>query len=287
VVVAWLDERAQPVNCAGPSRSAAAGVGAGGRCAVVSLDFWGKEDDGPGDDLFASDVEYQARRLRVLDAARQLVAAESQRPQRPPDAGTLAELLARPDEARWRVHGLLPAGGRLLITAQRKAGKTTLVGNIACSLLTGEPFLDVFDVEKLDGRLVVANYEVTGATFARWMQDLDVPAGRLYVVNLRGRRNLLATDDGRAELVDLVRAAEGEVLVVDPFGRADTGRSQNDAAEVTPWLVRLDEVAEPAGCSELVVTAHAGWDGERTRGVIGARGLARLDRDNHPRPGHR
>jgi hypothetical protein len=93
-----------------------------------------------------------------------------------------------------------------------------------------------------------------------------VPRERAYVVNLRGRRNLLADEEGRAELVDMIRAVGGQVLAVDPFGRAYTGRSQNDAAEVTPWLVRLDEVAEQAGVTEVVLTAHAGWDGERTRG---------------------
>jgi hypothetical protein len=211
-------------------------------------------------------VDFQNRQR-----AREIVALleERKHPKPPPDAGTLAELLARPETARWRIDGLLPASGRLLLSAQRKTGKTTAVGNLARSLLTGEPFLGRFEVTKLDGRVVVLNYEVTGETFARWMDDIGVPDDRLYVVNLRGRRNLLADEEGRAELVSMVRAQEGQVLVVDPFGRAYTGKSQNDTAEVTPWLGRLDEVAQQAGVTELIVTAHAGWDGERTRGSSG------------------
>ncbi len=54
--------------------------------------------------------------------------------------------------------------------------------------------------------------------------------------------------------------------MVDPFGRAYTGTSQNDAGEVGAFLCGLDRFAEAAGVSELVLTAHAGWDGERTRG---------------------
>jgi hypothetical protein len=206
--------------------------------------------------------------LQNRQRAREIVALleERKHPKPPPDAGTLAELLARPETARWRIDGLLPASGRLLLSAQRKTGKTTAVGNLARSLLTGEPFLGRFEVTKLDGRVVVLNYEVTGETFARWMDDIGVPHDRLYVVNLRGRRNLLADEEGRTELAELVRAQDGEVLAVDPFGRAFTGKSQNDTGEVTPWLGRLDEVAETAGVTELILTAHAGWDGERTRG---------------------
>lgn len=201
-------------------------------------------------------------RARVIVAER-----EARRHPKPaPDVATLAELLARPVEQRWRVDGLLPAGGRLLLSAQRKTGKTTAVGNLAASMLTGEAFLDRFPTTPIGGNVVVLNYEVTGETFAAWMADIGMPADRLVAVNLRGRRNLLADQTGRAELVDLIRERDGQVLVVDPFGRAFTGKSQNDAAEVTPWLVQLDEVAEAAGCAELVLTAHAGWDGERTRG---------------------
>ncbi|MDP9433666.1 MAG: AAA family ATPase [Actinomycetota bacterium] len=204
----------------------------------------------------------------VRQRAREVVAELEARkhPQPPPDMGTLADLLARPEADEWRVEGLVPANGRLLLSAQRKTGKTTFVGNLARALLTGEPLLGRFPTDKLTGRVVVLNYEVSGRTFGRWMDDIGVPASGLFVVNLRGRRNLLADEAGRQELVEIVRAAEGEVLMVDPFGRAFTGKSQNDAAEVTPWLVRLDEVAEDAGVREVLLTAHAGWNGERTRG---------------------
>lgn len=216
------------------------------------------------DPLLADEIETQRRRKRARVLLAEIEALEH--PQPAPDAGTLAEVLARPRTARWRVEGLLPARGRTLWTAMRKTGKTTALANLARSLLTGQPFLEKFDVQRLDGRFVLLNYEVDGETCARWLDEIGVPVERLFLVNLRGRRNLLADEAGRAELVELIRAAEGEVLAVDPFGRAFTGRSQNDAAEVGPWLVRLDEVAESAGCSELVVTAHAGWEGERTRG---------------------
>ena len=213
-------------------------------------------------------LAYLVKDLRRRARAGQIVAEIEARthPRPAPDCGTLTELLARPDTATYRIEGLLPAGGRMTATAQRKVGKTTLIGNLTRSLLTGEDFLGRFPVDPITGRVVVLNYEVTGAQFARWMHDIGVPPDRCYVINLRGRRNPLAEAEGRAELVAQIRAQQGEVLVVDPFGRAYTGKSQNDAAEVTPWLVRLDEVAEQAGIAEVILTGHAGWDGERTRG---------------------
>lgn len=210
-------------------------------------------------------VHAEVRTLRVREDARAILARERAGHRPPPDHGTLAEILARPQTAQWRIDRFLPANGRMLLSAQRKTGKTTAMNNLARSLITGDPFLGRFEVEPLEGRVVVLNYEVTGETFARWAHDVGVPSDRMYVINLRGRRNLLADEEGREQLAALIRHQEGQVLLVDPFGRAYTGKSQNDAADVAPWLVRLDEVAEQAGVAELILTAHAGWDGERTR----------------------
>jgi hypothetical protein len=221
-------------------------------------------DELAGNPMLDKEVEDQWRRRRAREIVDEL---EQQRNPRPaPDAAMLGEILARESTLRWRAEDLLSAGGRMLLSAQRKTGKTTATGNLARSLLTGEPFLGKFEISKLTGRIVALNYEVTAELYAAWMDAIGVPRDRLYVVNLRGRRNLLADDAGRAVLVDMIRAQDGEVLVIDPFGRAFTGRNQNDAAEVTPWLVRLEDLAEQAGIAELVLTAHAGWEGERTRG---------------------
>src|SRR4051794_40190245 len=99
--------------------------------------------------------------------------------------GTLDHLLKQPMDTSWRIDGVLPSRGRLLLTAKRKAGKTTLAGNLNRSLITGEPFLGRFDVEKIDGRVVVLNYEVGGAQYARWQRDLGIPPDRLFIINLR------------------------------------------------------------------------------------------------------
>src|SRR5581483_8643783 len=96
------------------------------------------------------------KQLRVRrEAARRYAAENDPHRGQALDAGTLADILERPDAAEWRVERLLPAGGRLLITAQRKTGKTTAVGNIARSLLTGEPLFGRFPVVPIAGSVVL------------------------------------------------------------------------------------------------------------------------------------
>lgn len=212
-------------------------------------------------------VAHEVRRLRVRKLAQQAVRDAERAEAEPFDAGTLAELLARPKPPRGRVEGLIPWEASALLVAQRKAGKTTATLNLARCLLTGERFLDRFDVRPVRGRVGLLNYEVSGAQLAAWADDHEVPDGRLFVVNLRGRRNPLDHEGDRAALAGLLRAHEVETLIVDPFGRAYSGESQNDAAAVGQWLVGLDRFARSeVGALDLILTAHAGWNGERTRG---------------------
>jgi AAA domain len=101
---------------------------------------------------------------------------------------------------------------------------------------------------------------------AGWAQQVGIPGHRLLLVNLRGRRNPLGHPDDRARLVELLHEHKVEALLVDPFGRAYTGKSQNDAGEVTAFLADLDQFATDAGIAEVVLSVHAGWDGEHSRG---------------------
>ncbi|MBB1493511.1 AAA family ATPase [Propioniciclava sp. MC1595] len=218
----------------------------------------------------AREVAERVRALRVDSDARAILAAE-RRPDAPPfDAGTLAEVLARPTEPDARVAELIPWEASTLVVAQRKTGKTTFNLNLARSLITGAPFLGSLAVRPIapDARAAFLNFEVSAAQLARWAADVGVPADRLFLVNLRGRRNPLADPEDRADLAELLRAQRVESLIVDPFGRAYSGQSQNDIGEVTAWLADLDRFARAeVGALDLILTAHAGWQGERVRGA--------------------
>lgn len=217
-------------------------------------------------DALALDNEVRAQRIRKQAAA--VVAAELAGEAPPFDADLLADVLGRPAEAPHRVDGLIPSQAGTLVVAQRKTGKTTLELNLARSLIGGEDFLGRFPVRAITGRVGLLNYEVSAGQLARWAHEAGVPPDRLYLVNLRGRRNPLGNPDDREQLAEHLRAHEVESLIVDPFGRAFVGKSQNDSGEVGAWLANLDRWARgDCGVADVILTAHAGWEGERTRGA--------------------
>lgn len=186
------------------------------------------------------------------------------------DYATLAEVLARPADPPARIGGLIPWEGSALIVAQRKTGKTTFMLNYARCLLTGEDFLSEFPVIPLDptARVAFLNYEVSAAQIGRWANDVGVDVDRLILVNVRGRRNPLNHPEDRAQLAAALREQNVQSIIVDPFGRAYSGQSQNDNGEVQAFLVDLDLfVRAEVKATDLMLATHAGWDGERSRGA--------------------
>src|SRR5262245_51960382 len=102
-----------------------------------------------GDNL-EDDVAKQAYYLRVQEDGRALF--NTQRAERlgqqEPEVIMLPDLLAVPDDPlKFRIGELLPTGARALLAAPRKAGKTSMVGNLLRSLADGDLFLDQFEVE--------------------------------------------------------------------------------------------------------------------------------------------
>lgn len=213
---------------------------------------------------FEDAVSREVLTLRVRAEAKRRVAAECGT-RRPFDAALLQDV---EDEAvRWRAEGLLATGGRMLLSAQRKTGKTITALNLSRDLILGGAFLGRFRVAPVTGRVAFLNFEVARAQAGRWGREVGVPGHRLLTVHLRGCPNPFADVEDTARLVVLMREFAVEVVIVDPFGRAYPGKSQNDAGEVGAWLSDLDRFVTAAGASELILTAHAGWDGERTRGT--------------------
>lgn len=235
----------------------------------------------------AAALTAELNRLRTRDQAARLYRRELEGPAQPLDVATGTELAARALEApRWRVEGLLTAEGSTLVTAQRKTGKTTLVLNLARALLTGEPFLGEFAVTPVVGPVCLFNYEVSGPQIGRWAAEVGVPGDQLVVVNLRGRRNPLGHDDDRAALAAQLRAWGVEVLICDPFANAYTGESQNDAGQVAAFVRELGLFTRAeVGATDLVLTNHAGWNADRTRGSSAledwADSLVKLTADNY------
>ena len=179
------------------------------------------------------------------EAARQLAREDAEQLGRTPaPPRSLVELLAQPRRgAAYRVDGLLPIGGRVVITAPAKTGKTTLVAELVRSLVDGAPFLGRF-VTGAVGRVVLVDTEMSERQLVEWY----------------GRRQL-----AQPERVT-VWTVRGSAATFDPCDDV-LGIAENDNTEVGRYLAALDALAREAGIGEVVVIHHTGHEGTRARGA--------------------
>jgi hypothetical protein len=155
--------------------------------------------------------------LKIRRDATQLLRAEAELD--PPQMVTLPDFLAVPDEdVTWRVDGLWPVGGRVVFAAQRKAGKSTAVGNLVRSLVNGDDFLDAFPTHKPAGKVVLVDVELDPRMLRRWLRDHGiVNRDKVIVLPLRGYAaslNLL-DEQTRSRWAKKLRAVGTSVILLD------------------------------------------------------------------------
>jgi hypothetical protein len=194
-----------------------------------------------------------------------------------PSLHRLDELLDEPDEQiRYRIDRLWPTGGRIMLNAAWKAGKTTVVGNLVRSLVDAEPFLGAYDVAATGRPVVVFDDELDLRTIRRWYRDQHIEhTDQVYVVSLRGEPgtfNLLdetLRDDWAALLLDV----HAGIVLLDCLSPvlAALGLDENHPGDVRRFLTAFDTLLMRAGAEEGAVIHHAGHNGERGRGASALR----------------
>jgi hypothetical protein len=183
-------------------------------------------------------------------------------------------LLAQPDEeTRYRVEGLWPSEGRVMLAAAAKSGKTTMVAaNLIPALVDGVPFLGHHAAAPITGSVVLLNMEVGENTIRRWMRQAGIGAPeRVVVANLRGKATALAlgSEAGRRRLATFLRSHEAEVVILDPLAPvlAAHGLDENANADVATFFAWWSEALGLAGVLDDVIVHHTGHAGERSRGA--------------------
>ncbi len=218
-------------------------------------------------------IAFEVNRLRVLEEAKRIVHRDASAQQDPPAVQSLDAFLAVEDEPEsYRVRGLWPTGGRIVLSAQYKAGKTTMIGNLIRSLVDDEPFLGRFDVTPLEGRVVLIDDELDERMLRRWLREQDIEAtSRTSVVSLRGRVGTfdLLDLECRKEWSATLREAEASVVVLDCLRPVMDALGLDENKDAGRFLVAFDAMLYDAGLSEAVVVHHMGHNGERSR-VIAA-----------------
>lgn len=209
-----------------------------------------------------------------------------------PGVLTLTDLLARPEEGpQWRIAGLLPAGGRVVMAAARKAGKTTTVVNLVRALADAvvpeqDPFASmhssdnpfaglvngflgsakVYDVE---GRIAIVDNEMSEGQLQRWYKDAGIKhPERVDLYALRGKGASFNILDASVRAQWAKRLEGVSFLILDclaPFlGALGLAESNED---VSKFLSAVDALLEEAGIPDAVLVHHMGHGDERSRGA--------------------
>jgi hypothetical protein len=176
-----------------------------------------------------------------------------------------------PPEAVFLVsHGLLPKGGRLLVTGAPKVGKSIFIENLVLSIAAGIPFLRRFEMAN-DGllpghRVGLLDRELSERSlFDRLNALIEERPGyaaaeeKLYI----DHKFKLQLDQPNAanNLKNLVMENGLEVLVLDTAYKFFTGDMEN-AKSVAKAFSSLDEVISETGVSVILTHHHRKGGGQ-------------------------
>lgn len=228
------------------------------------------ERNGSGVDAYALRVLEETRCLRAREDAKRRLRAEQAGEHGTRPAGTvLTDLLAEPDEsASYRVDGLWPSGGRVVLAAQYKAGKSTLIGNLLRSLADGDDFLDAWTTQPA-GRVALLDTELSVGRLRLWLREQGIArTDGVVTFSLRGRVASLDILDPtvRADWAAALRGHGAEVLILDCLRPVLDGLGMDENADAGRFLVAFDALCDEAGITESLLVHHAGHAGERSRG---------------------
>lgn len=215
--------------------------------------------------LSAAAIREDAR-AQVKILARTL-AAERNGSAQAPDPLSLTDLLAEPDEdAEYRIGELWPTGGRVLLAAQYKSGKTTLVGNVVRVLVDGGEFLGRFRTTPVR-RVVVIDTELDKRTMRRWLRDQGIrDTDAVTVIPLRGAVSTFNILDASTRAEWARRIGETDVLILDCLRPVLDSLGLSEATEAGRLLTAFDELMKETGADEGMVVTHMGHQNERARG---------------------
>lgn len=207
--------------------------------------------------------------LRVADEGKILWAAQraAMMGQTPPVPTSLTAMLAIADlPATYRIDDLWPMGGRVLLAAQYKSGKSTLVGNLLRALVDGDDFLGRWKPRSVS-RVTLLDTELDEAMLRRWLRDQGIRhTDAIDVVSLRGKVGTfnILDDTTRAEWAE--RIGPTDVLVLDCLRPCLDALGLSEDKEAGRFLVAFDALCREAGAAEATMVHHMGHSQERSRG---------------------
>jgi hypothetical protein len=215
-------------------------------------------------------IQLHMERERAKREAARRLAAEDRGAVVPPACDTLRARLARPRTSTpWRIRDWQPQGGRVMLAAQFKAGKTTLVGNLIRSLVDLDLFLGCYEVTPITGTVVVLDFEMSESQLDEWLRAQEIQNDdRVIVIPMRGRAAAFNILDAaiRAEWANRFRALHCTYPIVDCVRPIMDALGLDEHRDAGRLLVAFDALLAEAGITEAALVQHMGHTGERSRG---------------------
>lgn len=241
----------------------------------VDPEFFASGANNSGDDQGADPAEgaiqYQLQLLRIRQEAKRRLDEELHPPAQLPPVKSLDTLLAEPDKpSQFRIAGLAPLGGRVMLSAQYKAGKTTIVSNLLRSLADNTPFLGSFDVTTPASRIVLVDDELGEDMLRRWLREQGIgnTAAVVDTVSLRGSLSAFnpMDDRNRTQWATRWRDLGVDYLVLDCLRPILDAHGLDENRDAGTFLVAFDALLEEAGIGDSLTLHHMGHANERARG---------------------
>ena len=158
-------------------------------------------------------------------------------------------------------------GSTVILFAQAKVGKTTLVFNLLRAIADLAPFLGVFRIAETIGKVGFLNFELTDELCRTWARRIPIEnTERVVFWNLRGLNNPFRSREAMKEFATTVTPLEIETLIIDPLSGAFIGDSNNND-EVKRFFLMLEEFKVLSGVTHLFIMVHAGNDPSKPRGA--------------------
>lgn len=216
--------------------------------------------------LMARETAMEYLRQSARENAARLIKAQHTNVQAP-RTWNLTEFLDTPDEPEdFRVRGLLPMGGRVILSAQYKAGKSSMVGNLARSLADGTPFLDAYAVDAVKKTTIIDN-ELSTRQLRRWYRDQNIThTDAVDIIPLRGAAATFDILDPVIRQQWAKRLAGTDFLILDCLRPVMDALGLSEDKDAGKFLAAFDALLEECGAGEAVIVHHMGHAGNRSRG---------------------
>jgi hypothetical protein len=207
---------------------------------------------------------------RVRREARRRLDAEERGPVTLPESVTLRERLARPRQApSYRLERWKPRHSRVMLAAQFKTGKTTLVGNYLRCVVDGDDWLGRYPVTPIDGRVALLDFEMSQGQLDDWLGAQHIRASdRIVVTSMRGQAAAFNPLDrtNAAEWAARFREQGVEDLVLDCLRPVLDALGLDEHRDAGRFLVPFDALLKAAQIDDALIVQHMGHIGERSRG---------------------